>query len=58
MVRSPLSPQRLAGDFDLQHQLGKHFLQAGVLAFRLLQALGIWHAHATELAAPEVVAVL
>lgn len=48
----------LAGDLVLEHRLGQQPLQPGVLRFQRLQELGIRDVHATELAAPKVVASL
>src|SRR5690606_20920646 len=41
--------------FVLKHLLGQQLLQPSVLRLQLLQALGVGHAHAAELAAPQVV---
>src|SRR5690606_1729513 len=54
-VRSPLFSQDVLNDLVLEHLLGQQLLQSSVLGFQLLQALGVWHAHAAELAAPQVV---
>lgn len=54
-VRSPLFSQRLAGHLVLEHRLGKELLETPVLGLQLLQALGVGHTHAAEVAPPQVV---
>src|SRR5690606_1969577 len=54
-VRSPLFSQDVLDHLVLEHLLGQQLLQPGVLGLELLQALGIGHAHAAELATPQVV---
>src|SRR3546814_2743901 len=54
-VRSPLFSKDVLDDLVLEHLLGQELLQPSVLGLQLLQALRIGHAHAPELAAPQVV---
>src|SRR3546814_45785 len=54
-VRSPLFSKDVLDDLVLEHLLGQELLQPPVLGLQLLQALRIGHAHAPELAAPQVV---
>lgn len=54
-VRSRLSSQHALDDVVLEHLLGKQLLQPDVLRLQLLTPLGIRHAHAAKLAAPQVV---
>src|SRR5690606_21070818 len=54
-VRSPLFSQGVLDHVVLEHLLGQQLLQPGVLRLQLLEALGVGHAHAAELAAPQVI---
>ncbi|AKO16886.1 hypothetical protein ACU12_15340 [Xanthomonas oryzae pv. oryzicola] len=47
--------QRLLDQGVLEHLLGQQLLQSRVLGLQVLEPLGIGHAHAAELAAPQVV---
>ncbi|AAW73513.1 unknown protein [Xanthomonas oryzae pv. oryzae KACC 10331] len=54
-MRSPLFLQRILDQVVLEHLLGQQLLQSRVLGLQVLEPLGIGHAHAAELAAPQVV---
>src|SRR5690606_17407265 len=54
-VRSPLFSQGVLDDVVLEQLLGQQLLQPRVLGLQLLEPLGLWHAHAAKLAAPQVV---
>lgn len=54
-MRSPLFSQGVLDDFVLKHLLGQQLLQPRVLCLQFLQPFGVGHAHAAELAAPQVV---
>src|SRR3546814_1107967 len=54
-VRSPLFSKDVLDDLVLENLLGQQLLQPAVLGLKLLQALGIGHAHAAELAPPQLV---
>ncbi|AAW73613.1 unknown protein [Xanthomonas oryzae pv. oryzae KACC 10331] len=47
--------QRILDQVVLEHLLGQQLLQSRVLGLQVLEPLGIGHAHAAELAAPQVV---
>ncbi|RBB22199.1 hypothetical protein BRO04_20200, partial [Xanthomonas oryzae pv. oryzae] len=50
--------QRILDQVVLEHLLGQQLLQSRVLGLQVLEPLGIGHAHAAELAAPQVVGSL
>lgn len=57
-VRSPLFSLSFFRHIVLQQGVGQQPFEPSVLGFQFLQAFGIGHAHATELATPEVMAGL
>lgn len=51
---SEFSPRHDLQRFVIQHRLGQHILELGVLRFQRLEPLGVGHIQAAELAAPQV----